>query len=364
MYGFSQDDDLHGKNAFEFIDPEQRQRAMEGLTATFENGVSGVLEYTCIKKDGTTFPVELIASLIRDSENNPLAFVAVTRDITERKLIEKALKKSEKEYKILFENSASGIIIADIETKKFVNVNPAICQFLKYDKEELLKLSVEDIHPKKDLAYIISEFEAQAKGEKTLASEIPCLRKDGEIAYADINTAPISLNGNTYNVGFFTDITERKLAKEQKQRYTINNMFVDVLLTRLGQVYTSIGDNRAWLVALEQITQEPIKMLEGKFYYEFFPKGKIALEEFGKGICSFFDKLGMNMKYEIDENKLSLYNSECPWGQTHKHPLSCTLTRGIITKFATTALDDAKVEGGDTIMQGYSKCTFKVTTYK
>jgi signal transduction histidine kinase len=79
-------------------------------------------------------------------------------------------------------------------------------------------MSVRDIHPKESLNHVISEFEAQAKGEKTLAPNIPCLRRDGTIMYADVNTAHVVIGGREYNVGFFTDITERKQAREALQR--------------------------------------------------------------------------------------------------------------------------------------------------
>jgi hypothetical protein len=71
----------------------------------------------------------------------------------------------------------------------------------------------------------------------------------------------------------------------------------------------------------------------------------------------------MEATYKLEENKLYLYNSVCPWEQSRKHPLSCTLTRGIITNFATKALDNVSIEGGDTIAQGYSKCNFKIIEY-
>lgn len=44
-------------------------------------------------------------------------------------------------------------------------------------------MGVSDIHPKDKSDQVISEFEAPARGEKTLAPNIPCLRKDGTIIY-------------------------------------------------------------------------------------------------------------------------------------------------------------------------------------
>ena len=38
-----------------------------------------------------------------------------------------------------------------------------------------------DIHPKEFLGYVLAEFEAQARGEKLLSSDLPCQRKDGSL---------------------------------------------------------------------------------------------------------------------------------------------------------------------------------------
>lgn len=138
--------------------------------------------------------------------------------ITERKRAEVALRESEERYRALFEGSAEGILVADVETKEFKYANPTICRMLAYTTEELKGMSVADIHPKDALEHVVSEFEAQARGEKTLASNIPYLRKDGTTIYADISTTSLLIGGRECSVGFFSDITERKLAEEVLKR--------------------------------------------------------------------------------------------------------------------------------------------------
>ncbi len=127
----------------------------------------------------------------------------------------KALRESEERYRAIFQGATEGILIADIETKKFKYANPAISEILGYTEEEFKRMSVSDIHPKEALGYVISEFEAQARGEKQLSPTILCLRKDGETIYVDICTAKILIDGVDCNVGFFTNITERKRLEEQ-----------------------------------------------------------------------------------------------------------------------------------------------------
>jgi PAS domain S-box-containing protein len=136
------------------------------------------------------------------------------RDITESKRNEENLKESELRFKTIFDNNNDGLIVADIESKKFVFCNPMFCRMLGYTENELKNLGVQDIHPDEALAYVLGQFERQAKGDITIAENMPVKRKDGSVFYADINTSPITLGGRKYLIGAFRDITERKLAEE------------------------------------------------------------------------------------------------------------------------------------------------------
>ena len=75
-------------------------------------------------------------------------------------------------------------------------------------------MTVFDIHPETHLNHVISEFEAQVRGEKLRAPDIPCLRKTGEVIFADVNAAQALIEGKECTIGFFSDTTERKQAEE------------------------------------------------------------------------------------------------------------------------------------------------------
>jgi PAS domain S-box-containing protein len=131
-------------------------------------------------------------------------------EIAEHRRTEAVLRESEARYRALFEGSADGIVIADSETKRFKYANPALCRMLGYAEDELRSMGVMDVHPKNAVQAIIAEFEAQARGDKTLAADVPCLRKDGSVFHADVNATKVAIDGRPCNVGFFRDITERK----------------------------------------------------------------------------------------------------------------------------------------------------------
>ncbi len=91
LHGYNTRQELIGRNAFEFIAKEGHARARDNLKETLETGRSGAIEYTFIRKDGTTFPAQLSAALIQDESAKPIGFVAVTEDITERRKMQEQL---------------------------------------------------------------------------------------------------------------------------------------------------------------------------------------------------------------------------------------------------------------------------------
>jgi PAS domain S-box-containing protein len=115
-------------------------------------------------------------------------------------------------YNALFESAAEGILIADIASRRFVDANPAICRMLGYTREQLVGMSVKDIHPPESLDQVSRDFTAQARGQKAVVHELPCLKSDGTVFYADITAGNVVLDGMPCAAGFFSDVTERRRA--------------------------------------------------------------------------------------------------------------------------------------------------------
>jgi two-component system NtrC family sensor kinase len=91
LHGYSERQELIGRSAFELIAKGGHARATASLKNTLETGRSGTIEYTLIRKNGTTFPAQLSAALIQDESAKPIGFVAVTEDITERRHMQEQL---------------------------------------------------------------------------------------------------------------------------------------------------------------------------------------------------------------------------------------------------------------------------------
>jgi PAS domain S-box-containing protein len=129
------------------------------------------------------------------------------------------------------------MLLADVESKRFILSNRQLQRMLGYAEDDILQLSIADIHPTADVPRIIEKFEQQARGEITLAPDLPVLRKDGTVFHADISAATISFPQHSYILGIFRDITERKQAEkmlrdEQKRMSTILDTVGDPIFVK------------------------------------------------------------------------------------------------------------------------------------
>jgi PAS domain S-box-containing protein len=97
LHGYESTGELIGKSALELFPPEEQEKAMNNLNKTFEEGIIKNVEYILLKKDGTRFASVLSAALLKDDSGKPEAFIAFTRDISERKRAEEERRQHTRE---------------------------------------------------------------------------------------------------------------------------------------------------------------------------------------------------------------------------------------------------------------------------
>jgi PAS domain S-box-containing protein len=209
-------DEVKGKNWFEtFLPPEDRQKNRQVFQKTVNDIYIEGNTNPIVTKDDRLRQIEWHCRTLKDEQGEVIGILSTGQDITERIKAEQELKDSETKLKTIFDDARDGILLADIETRKFQMYNKMICKLLGYTEEEIMRLGVNDIHPEKDLPRVIETFESQTRGEFKLAESLPVKRKDGSVFYADINTSIITLGGKKYIMGSFRDITERKRAEQE-----------------------------------------------------------------------------------------------------------------------------------------------------
>ena len=103
LHGFDKEEDLIGKEFFDLIAPESRAQAIIYLRKTMKEGITRNLEYTLLRKNEERFIGEIDTAVIPDDYGKPISFIATTRDITQRKLIQDQLEASIREKEFLLQ---------------------------------------------------------------------------------------------------------------------------------------------------------------------------------------------------------------------------------------------------------------------
>jgi len=135
-----------------------------------------------------------------------------------RRQAEEALRQSHAEIQAVYDGMVDGLLVTDADTKRFVRANASICRMLGYSPDELLSLSVADIHPADAVSHVLELTRLRPQGSEAPLGQIPMLRKDGSVFYAEVVGRFIVYGGHPCVMGFFRDITERKQAQEALER--------------------------------------------------------------------------------------------------------------------------------------------------
>lgn len=214
------------------------------------------------RKNGSTFSVEMNIKYIKERKKG--YFIAIARDITERKLAQKALKDKEKFLEQII-NANSSLIFVKNWDGQFTMVNEAFAKIHGAKVDELLGKTDADFHPN---AKEVTFFQHQDRQViKTLQPTHPFENKikdpiTGKVRYFQTVKVPmVSENGLTQVLGIATDITERKLTSEEIQRQKtfyetfLNNTPMDLAVfdnqaryLYVNQYAIKNDEIRAWLI--------------------------------------------------------------------------------------------------------------------
>ena len=201
-----------------FVHPDDRhlvELETRNALATKDPHFSRELEHKFVYEDGGVGLLSVRFFIVKDAAGRTIRTYGINQDITDQRTAEDRLRESEARYRTLFDTTTDGILVTEVATKKLRYGNASICRMLGHNQDELQTLRMSDIHPNHALPEVIAIFEAQSRGETIFASELPCIRKDGELIYADISANIMNLDGRPCWVGFYRDVTERRHMRAQ-----------------------------------------------------------------------------------------------------------------------------------------------------
>jgi PAS domain S-box-containing protein len=213
LYGWRKSEAIE-KNIHELLQTEWPQPFEEIQKVFFEQG-SWQGELLRTKEDGTKITVASRWTLQRDEQDQPLAILEISNDISDRKRSEIALAESAKRFRDTFEQAAVGMAQASVDGKLLL-VNQRLCEILGYSRQELIEKKFQEITWPEDLANELELLRQLLAGEiENYCVENRYIRKDGELVWVNLTVSLLrEQNGSQFLMGVVEDIRERKQAEE------------------------------------------------------------------------------------------------------------------------------------------------------
>ncbi len=253
-----------------FLEEESLQKAVADLE-TIRQGDGPLTGDYCLRTyQGQSRWVE--ARGIRTIYLGEAVDLVTLRDITERKLFEEALQKSEERYRSLFENAVVGIYRTTIQGR-IVSANHAFARMFGYDSPEELMNSITDIGTEiyanpRDRAKVT---ELCLKHGFVEGIEAQYFRRDKSTGWFSINARAIKDAGGNIVCfeGFVEDITTRKQAEEDLR--TTRQRLSDIIEFLPDATFVIDNDKKvvAWNRACEEMTGVKKEEMVGKGDYAY-----------------------------------------------------------------------------------------------
>jgi two-component system NtrC family sensor kinase len=216
ILGYSRDE-LTGMNYKAYTPAEAVKPILQAYNRVYRTGeLLKWFPMPEIRKDGTRILAEDSVFPLRNEKGEVVGFRGISRDITERKRMEEALRQSEENYRTLFDNSVIGTIVLDAETMKVVMANQAAAKIFRFD-------SVEEGIGQNPVNLIVAEDRERATDVITkelleqdlrVTHQFRATTKDGREIWISATGARIMREGRLAGLICFADITEQEQQNE------------------------------------------------------------------------------------------------------------------------------------------------------
>ena len=215
--GYSREEVL-GKSPRILQGPNTQRSELDRVGAALKNWQPVCAELINYTKSGEEFWIEMDIVPIADNKGWYTHWVAIERDITQRKLAKKALLESEKRYTALFETAPIPMWAIDDDSGRFLIVNSAATKTYGYSKEEFLSMTLFDIRPESEHVRLRADLAETASRSDSRGVWLH-RRKDGLEFPVNIFANSIQSNDKPARFIVALDITGQVKAKKEIQEH-------------------------------------------------------------------------------------------------------------------------------------------------
>jgi PAS domain S-box-containing protein len=173
-------------------------------------------EWTYLRKDGARLPVQVSVTALRDQNGAVTGFLCIGHDLTEGKAAEQALRDSEARFRQSFQFAGIGMALIGLDGR-WLQVNPALCQILGYEPDELSRKTFQDLTHPDDLEADITSLRQLLAGDTSFYQmEKRYIHRDGRAVWGRLTVTLVRHNNGEpeHFVSQIEDITARKQLEE------------------------------------------------------------------------------------------------------------------------------------------------------
>ncbi len=219
IFGFNMQDFTHNADyLLKFVHPDDKEHYINTLQEGITHKKTTPFDYRIIRGDGQVRYIHAKGEFILFENGVPVKGTGIVQDITERKLVEEALSKSEEKYRLIANNTSDGIFVLSAENI-ITYVSPAYMNLMGLDAGAHLGADsafiYELIHHNDRDALFKMIYDAISKNVPELKYEFRVKHSDGHYFWREDNARFIYDEKGKYGGAYVVcrDITERKNAE-------------------------------------------------------------------------------------------------------------------------------------------------------
>ncbi len=218
QFGYGSPEEVLGKNLFDLVAPEYRTKARTSLEDAERGGPVRDMMFRFLRNNGSSFIGVTHAAWADNGSGQPRAIIFWVRDITEKVISDAKIRESEERFRALFEGSMDTIFIADPDTGKILEANPAASDMLLLPEEKIVGMMQWEIHPAALREEEKKRFSEYIKDKvQWNPSETVLLRADERQIPVELLAQIIQLDGIPVLYSTFRDISERMKAETRRK---------------------------------------------------------------------------------------------------------------------------------------------------
>jgi diguanylate cyclase (GGDEF)-like protein/PAS domain S-box-containing protein len=226
VLGYDPEEAIGTMNVLDHVHPEDIAHVLEETEKALAEGgiITNEAEYRFRRKDGSWSWMESVSTYLLDDPTVGGVVVA-SRDITERRRVEAALRESEQRFRRSFRDSAIGMALVATDGR-WLQVNRSLCEMVGYPQEELLEKTFQDITHPDDLEKDLDHLRRLLAGEiRTYQMEKRYFHREGHVVWILLSVSLVHDEESEplYFVSQIQDVSERKRAvekiREAEERY-------------------------------------------------------------------------------------------------------------------------------------------------